>query len=162
MKLKGSKHLYTVVPNWPGNRDLPPGERIEFDLEGVSQADLDALELVKAGHHADKARDEATRLCVESTKEMLRQKFKGVRGLQIEGVGEIRTFDEFYAHAPKELVNWVSTAVFDTFVLLAAEAKNSAPPSGSACGNRSAAPPGSAAPATSDSDRPATATTAST
>ena len=159
MKLRAAKHIYTVLPNWRDNRSLPKGERIEIDLEGVSQEDMDALELKKAVIAADRARDEASRQIVEATKDLVRGKFKGIRGLEIEGVGEIHTFDEFYRHAPRELVDWVTGALFNTFILSEAQAKNFEPPAATASTSAQAANPGHAATAKSANAINVTATT---
>lgn len=159
MKLRGSSHIYTVLPAWRNNRDLPEGERIEIDLQGVSQEDMDALELKKAAISADRARDEAARQMVEATKDLVRSKFKGIRGLEIEGVGDITTFDAFYKNAPRELVDWVTSAIFNTFILTEAQAKNFAPPADILSGCQQAAMPGTAPTARSANASSATATT---
>lgn len=125
MKVNGHDHIYTVIPPFRNNKELPVGERIEIDLMGVNQADADSIEqeqaVIMAENHAIEKRLE---MISASARKLVDSKFVAIRCLEVEGVGEIKTFDEFYQYAPKPLVGWVSRVVANVDVLLEHEVKN--------------------------------------
>lgn len=130
MEIYGSEHVYEVAPPFLNNRQLSPEEMITFGLQGVSQPEADALERQTTAAFGDTTKDKAMEKVAELNLNLIKSKVKSINNLVVDGK-KITTFDEFYKHAPKELVQWVCGAVMNTFTLTAAERKNFMPGSDS-------------------------------
>jgi hypothetical protein len=114
-------HVYECIPPVLG---IPDAEvPVVIGLKVVSVPDQDA--------EINACRGLGPEAVTKRTMDLLRAKFAYVKNLRVGG-REIETFDDFYKHAPPELVGWVLRAVYSTQILSGAERKNLSP--GSATG----------------------------
>lgn len=126
VKIKSRNHVYETLPPFMNNRQLPPEEQIVVGLKVVMLPEQDAFQREAMAIRSEYALDKAQELIEEASRNIVREKFVSIEGLQIEGF-ETLDFDTFYKEAPPELVGWVVRAVMSTTELSAAERKNFVP-----------------------------------
>ena len=131
MDIKSTAHVYEAVPPYLNNRDLPEFEMVWLGLKAVSMPDSDKLDREMVNLYNDYARDKAAEMETGKRLEQIKSKVVSINNLVLDG-NPVTSFDEFYANAPKELVQWVISAIHSSITLGLAERKNFLPESGSA------------------------------
>jgi len=124
MNVDGFDHVYRVVPDWRGNKELPADEQIVFELKAVSQAAADELEIDEARISAK--REETTKkfeMIQAARREIVKRHFVAVHNLVVAGKA-IDGWEDFYARGPKVLVGWVSQLVSNEDLLSEHDIKN--------------------------------------
>lgn len=111
MDFPGPDHVYECLPPFRNNRQLPPEEQIVIGIKALYSPELDAFRFdsrrIQANASSATAAEEAiTRLNLK----LVSSKIVFIRGLHIEGVGEVADFDTLFRTAPLALVEWVLRA----------------------------------------------------
>lgn len=126
MNFPGPNHVYECLPPFRNNRSLPPEEQIVIGIKAVYSPELDAFKLesrrIQASAGSATAAEEAIhRLNLK----MVGSKIVSIRGLNIEGVGEVTDFETLFREAPLPLVEWVIRAPLLIEELMRSEIHNS-------------------------------------
>ena len=129
MKVRGKNHVYDYVPDYHGNRKLPAAEQIVINCTVVTVPDMDVYKTAALNASRKFATDKAHELNTKRYQDLLATHFKGVTGLEIEGLEGELTFELFYAEAPPELVNEYIQVVLSAELLTDGEQKNFLPAS---------------------------------
>jgi len=101
-------------------------DMIWFGVQAVSMPDSDKLDREVVSLYNDYTRDKATEMEGGKRLQQIKEKVKSINNLTLDG-NKITTFDEFYHHAPKELVQWLCGAVHSIITLSLSERKNFLP-----------------------------------
>ena len=126
MDVRNIDHVYEAVPPYLNNRDLAPEEMVWIGVKAVSMPDQDKLDRELLMLYNDFARDKAAEMEAGKRLAQVAAKVVSINNLTLDGK-PVTSFDEFYAKAPKELVQWVCSAVHSTITLGLAERKNFQP-----------------------------------
>lgn len=126
MKVMSRNHVYEAVPPFLNNRQLPPEEQIVIGLKVVTYPEQDAFQRECLAIRSDYALDKSQEMIEEKSRELVKNKFIFIQGLEIEGFDQL-DFDILYKEGPPEIVGWISRAVMSTAELSAAERKNFVP-----------------------------------
>ena len=128
MKINSNNHVYETLPNFRNNRQLPEEEQIIIELKPASKPDIDKLNVkisgIRATDHEIYPPEWKAEKIEDASREFVASKFVSIRGLEVEGVGEIKDFETFHKEAPPELVAWVAQAVMSAAELMAADRSN--------------------------------------
>jgi hypothetical protein len=125
MKLNSIDHVYECLPPFRNNRQLSPEEQIVIGLRAVSMPEHDAhrQRLARFREHA-LGQEDLHEKTEEESRRLIASKVVFIRGLEVEGVGEVTDFETFTREAPRELVAWVALAVMNTEELRISDRKN--------------------------------------
>ena len=126
MDIKSTDHIYEAAPPYLNNRTQPEPDMIWFGIKAASMPDSDKLDRELLNLYNDYARDKAAELEAGKRLEQVKAKVVSINNLTIGG-NPVTSFDDFYAKAPKELVQWVCAAVHSSITLGLAERKNFLP-----------------------------------
>lgn len=129
MKFHGPDYVYECLPPFRDNRNLPPEEQIVIGIKALFTPELDAfkLESRRLMAHASSTA-EAEEAIGRFNLKMVGSKIVFIRGLHIEGVGEVTDFDTLFREAPLALVEWVVRAPLLLEELLRCEIRNFSKP----------------------------------
>ena len=126
MDIKSIDHVYEAVPPYLSNREQDKDEMIWFGVKAVSMPESDRLDREIQAAFSDLARDKAAEVQTGKQLEQIKSKIISINNLTLDGK-PVTSFDEFYARAPKELVQWICAAVHSSLTLGLAERKNFLP-----------------------------------
>lgn len=139
MKVKSRSHVYAYLPDYKtvidgsvvNNRQLPKDEQIVVHLDVISMEEDDAFQresiLVGRKFSPEKAQEHSEK----RFKALVEKHFHGCEGLEIDGLNvDLSVWENFYKHAPREVVSDVIQALRSTEVLSTGEQKNFLPESG--------------------------------
>lgn len=127
MKVKGRNHVYRYVPNYLNNRQLPAekkAEQIVVLLKIISAQDDDAYHREVMHNTRIYSVEKAQELNEARLNKLIKEKFIGIEGLEIEGHDGPLDFDTFYSEAPPELVRQIITVMRSSEELSTGEQKN--------------------------------------
>ena len=99
---------------------------IWFGVKALSMPDSDKFDRELVNLYNDYARDKAAEMEAGKRIEQIKSKVVSINNLTLDGQ-PVTSFDDFYARAPKELVQWLCAAVHSTITLGLAERKNFLP-----------------------------------
>jgi hypothetical protein len=125
MNFHGPNHIYECLPPFRNNRQLPPEEQIIVGVKALFTPELDAFKLesrrIQAHAASAPAADEAI---AQLNLKMIASKIVFIRGVCIDGIGEVTDFGTLFREAPLTLVEWVIRAPLSTEELLRSERHN--------------------------------------
>ena len=123
------KKYYSVEPDVPANKDLPPKDRVWVELAPFTMPDSDRLQNFKEAAVSDFGADKAHEMYVNKLVEEVGKKIKGIHNAQYQNdAGEIidlNTWELFYAYGPNEQVTWIIRSIGSHSILVRNERKNS-------------------------------------
>jgi hypothetical protein len=121
MEFNDNEHVYVVVPDILGNKESE--KPATFHLKGISQDDFNQAVVRESIIRDNHTREEAAKLIAENSSKLV-----GDRVVKIEnmvcGSHTIETYSDLCKHGPRELVAWISGAVYSSEVLRKNEIKN--------------------------------------
>lgn len=127
-EITGCNGLFDYVPESFDNRI---DGQIVLQCSPFTSADGERLGLIATEFTEDNSIDKSRAFFDEAVVKLIKTKLKSIKGLAVEGYGEITTADEFFEQAPCELVDELKRAVQSTITLTNNDKKKLFPLSGS-------------------------------
>lgn len=125
MQFPGPNHVYECLPPFRNNRQLPPEEQIVIGIKPLRMPELDAFKIESRRIQITAASPaEAEEAINQLNLKMVESKVVFIRGLHINGLGQVTDFQTFFREAPLSLVEWVIRAPLLTEELMRSEHHN--------------------------------------
>jgi len=121
MDFPGHDHVYKCIPDVLGNK----GSETPFALylKGITQDEFDAAVHTDAVARLNFSIDVAMQMSHDNNKKVIGEHVDRIEGLTVGGK-PLTSFDELCASGPREIVAWITRAVYSTQFLVENEVKN--------------------------------------
>lgn len=121
MDFPGNDHVYKCIPDILGNKESE--KPFALYLKGITQDEFDAAVHADAVARLNHAVDVAMQMSHDNNKKTIGAHVDRIDNLTVGGK-EITTFDDLCAFGPREIVAWLTRAVYSTQFLVENEVKN--------------------------------------